>query len=231
MIFSMYIAVWILLALSITRLSILSTAQGEYYFIQILSEQFDSYIMTADHDLNNAGCTRGFPVLPLQNVSRVTNQPFFNRVRLIPGMNFTCNGTITRVIVAGEKRPNGNRAMKLNVWREDENGLFYKSEQEIVLSSSICDKLENFNRAFNCQLPKRMRVSVGPGDILGIEQPPQNTAIFELYSVFEPSLPNYIFRRNLPSTCIDLSSMHSVLANSMQPLIRIVIAEGIIMQL
>ena len=180
-------------------------------------------------DLNNAGCTRGFPTLQhLQNVLigelRILKQPYFNRVRLIPGMTFTCNGSITRVIVAGEKRPNGSREIKLNVWREDGSGLFCKSGREIILSFDICGKFRDYDRVFNCQLP--VEVSVGPGDILGIEQPPQNAANFELYSVNEPSLTNYIFRRrDLSSTCIDLN-MHSR-SSTLQPLIRIITERGI----
>ena len=136
-------------------------------------------------------------------------------------MSFTCNGTITRLIVVGEKRSNSNqRMMKLNVWRKNKSGFFYKSDQEISLSPDICCKFENYDKAFNCQLPRRMRVSVGPGDFLGIEQSPQNAANFELYSVFEPSLTNYIFsRRNLSHT-IDLCT-HSGPNITMQPLIRI----------
>ena len=176
--------------------------------------------------LNNAGCTSGFPTperlrnIAAKGLGMIRNQAYF-QVRLIPDMKFTCNGTITRIIVLGEKRPNGNERTKLIVWRENETGFFYKSDQEISLSPDICSKFENYDKAFNCQLPVEMRVSVEPGDFLGIQQPRKNASNFELYSVPQPRLTNYIFTRlNLLPHTIDLCT-YSGPNITMQPLIRI----------
>ena len=158
----------------------------------------------------------------------IRNQPYF-QVRLIPGMSFTCYGTITGMIVIGEKRSNGSQGTKLSIWREDDNecGFFYKSEQEIFLSLNICSKFENYNKAFNCQLPVEMRVPVRPGDFLGIEQPRQFFSNFELYSVSVPALTNYIFygRNHNFSDAIDLS-MYSGPTSNTQPLILIRVNQG-----
>ena len=158
----------------------------------------------------------------------IRNPPYF-QVRLIPGMNFTCNGTITGMTVVGEKRSNGSQRMKLNVWREDESGFFYKAE-EFSLSPDICRKFENYNKVFNCQLSVKMRVSVGPGDILGIELPRQNVANFELYSVPESGLTNYIFygRKHNFSHAIDLSTHTgpTLATSNTQPLIIMRVVQG-----
>ena len=157
----------------------------------------------------HAGCTRGFPTQQLLRAVATgglgtRNRPYFNRVRLIPGMNFTCNGTITRVTVAGETQPAGRQGIKLNVWRENESGHFYKCGQGIVLSSDICRKFQNYDNAFECRLSMRTRLSVESGDILGIEVPRRDAANFELYSVSARGLTNYIFNGNNLHPTVDL---------------------------
>ena len=158
----------------------------------------------------------------------IRNPPYF-QVRLIPGMNFTCNGTITGMTVVGEKQSNGGQRMKLSVWRENESGFYCKAE-EFFLSPDKCNKVENYSKVFNCQLPVNMKVSVGPGDILGIELPHQNLANFELYSVPESGLTNYIFygRNHNFFHAIDLS-MHTgrtLATSNTQPLIIMRVDRG-----
>ena len=148
----------------------------------------------------------------------------FKTIRLIPGMNFTCNGIITNVTVAGELPPNqghqGPRpVIKLHVWKEDtsESGIYHKS-RNIVLSLDLCIKRQ-LNQVYDCQLPMMMQVSVEPGDILGIELPRRGATISELS---EPQLTNHIFRsrRNHPDPfIINLNETNET--DSPQPLIRI----------
>ena len=95
-----------------------------------------------------------------------------------------------------------------------------KSELEIVLSSGICTKEEN---SYVCRLPVSMRISVECGDILGIELPRRRNANFELYSVSEPVLTSYIFKRDFIST-IDLSNTNETAL--LQPLIRLRVNSG-----
>lgn len=151
------------------------------------------------------------------------NKPYFNRIRLVPNMNFTCRGKITRVMMVGKLR-NGTQGMKLHIWRKDgnENGIYQRSGREVRLSPDICTESENSTTLFNCQLPKMMQVSVEPGDILGIELPPQNLAAFEPYSVSEPGLTNYIFRYNQLSSTIDFCSAFNR-SPAFQPLVTVMI--------
>ena len=151
------------------------------------------------------------------------NQPYFNRIRFIPGMNFTCRGRITGVTVAGELR-DGSQGMKLHIWEKDgnESGIYQSSGHKVLLSPDMCE-YDNSTKIFDCRIPRMMQISVEPGDILGIELPRRNDADFELYSVsepdLEPGLTNYIFKRNLPST-VDLCNRINE-NPSLQPLIRI----------
>ena len=121
---------------------------------------------------------------------------------LIPGMKFTCNGTITKVTVGGVMR-SGNQRMKLKlrIWKENANklGIYHRSGKEIVLAlNNMCNERCMF------QLMSEKQISVEPGDILGIELPPSEDADYELHSVPAPWLTNYIFKAtNLPST-VDL---------------------------
>ena len=147
----------------------------------------------------------------------------YNNIRLLPGMNFTCNGNVSEVRVAGMRRQNGKQRVKLHIWKENttEHGIYHKSEQEIVLPSSICRRNDTIMTMYICRLPMHMWM-VEPGDILGIELPSRRDTNFELYFT-ESRLTNYIFRRNLPST-IDLCSRISEMAA--QPLIKIEVDLG-----
>ena len=67
-------------------------------------------------------CTEGFPSIMLQDVQdQKINH--FNSTRLIPEMNFTCSGTMTKVTVAGKQQDIMTcgdptcEPMKLQIWR------------------------------------------------------------------------------------------------------------------
>ena len=158
-------------------------------------------------------CNYGF-LTQLQNAPR-NEQSYFNRSILIPGMKFTCNGTIMSVTVRGAVR-SGNETMKLSIWKENatEPGVYHKSKK-IVLARSMCNR----PRRYTCQLSDGMQVSVEPGDILGIEVPPRNAADFELDSVSVPGLTSYIFDgTDLPPT-VDLCD--GIDETEVQPLIML----------
>ena len=139
-------------------------------------------------------CAYGFPTQDefRPNVSR-DERGYFGRSRLIPGMNFTCNGTITRVIVGGVMRSGNQKKLKLHIWKEDatEPGIYHRSGKAIVLalSNNMCN---GQNRRCTLQLMGGEQISVEPGDILGIEVPPSDDADFELHSVPMPGLMNYV---------------------------------------
>ena len=85
----------------------------------------------------------------------------------------------------------------------------------------VCDDIYEYE----CTLKKNEQISVKSGDILGIKLPPSHNANFELYSVTESGLTNYIFEQDHFSI-IDSTSASTDLCNrttetTAQPLIRI----------
>ena len=132
-------------------------------------------------------------------------------------MNFTCDGTITRVTVGGVIL-SGNQTMKLKfrIWKENttEPRIYHRSGKEIVLAvnSNMCK-----SRRCTVQLTGVKQISVEPGDILGIEVPPHDDTDFELHSVPAPGLTNYIFRCTNLRSRVDLND--SIREIEIQPLI------------
>ena len=74
---------------------------------------------------------------------------------------------------------------------------------------------------YGCILRESVQVSVEPGDIIGIELPPEQRANFKLYSVTETGLTNYIFkpRPDYQSSTIDLSNR--TIETTVLPLVRV----------
>ena len=138
---------------------------------------------------------------------------------LIPGMNFTCADTITRVSVGGMIL-SGNQKMKLKlrIWKKNatEPGIYHRSGKTIVLARNnvMCN---TSNRRCTLQLMGGKQISIEPGDILGIEIPPSDMANFQLHSVPAPGLTNHIFRGTNLHSMVDLND--SIREIEVQPLI------------
>ena len=108
-----------------------------------------------------------------------------------------------RMVVAVVDRLNGQQSPKVQIWRENkiQTGMYYKPGPDIpvVKNSSICDDTGHGGGIFRCTLNEAYQVSVQPGDILGLELPPENDDDFDIY--FSDGGPlNYIFDEELSST-------------------------------
>ena len=167
-------------------------------------------------------CASGFPGMPFPQLSGrntyFSGRSFAVYSILIPGMNFTCDGTITRVIVGGMRRSGKNKKkVKLCIWKENatEPGIYHRSGKAIALAlnNNMCNER---NRRCTLQLMEEKQISVESGDLLGIEVPRSNAADFELNSVPMPGLMNYIFSSNQHSM-VNLSDRMDVIEE--QPLI------------
>ena len=141
-----------------------------------------------------ASYTNGFPSRLVYGVSFRAGPS----TRLIPEMNFTCHGIITSYTAAlmdqrGEKDP------KIQVWRGNASqpGSYYKMSVDIAISENLCvGGLTNVSReVFHCSLNMNTtRVSVQPGDILGLELPKWNDDDIRLAFARVSSGPtNYVF--------------------------------------
>ena len=172
-------------------------------------------------------CLNGFPRMrdnQRQMVRRIGN---FNTIRLIPEMNFTCNGTVEKVMVAGKIQKGSNRIpMQLQIWRPENNITEQYRRVNNISLSPMSDSLNSIGKlriiddvipVYECKL--NMKVLVEPGDILGIELPHRRNTGFELYSITESQLTNYIFKHGQSNTTLDLSKSDK--ETTSQPLIRL----------
>ena len=92
---------------------------------------------------------------------------------LIPAMNFTCNATIAGFVVAGT-RLNSAPHSQLQIWRKDssQNSVYYKTGSiSVNTAGSVCAAWKIVNITYWCTLFEVSRLSVQPGDILGLQLP------------------------------------------------------------
>ena len=107
--------------------------------------------------------------------------------RLIPAMNFSCNVTIVSwIITANRSRQTGTLMPKIQIWRENGSlpDVYHKVNPAIAMTSSECFAsrfTRLFTRVFLCILNDTARVSVQPGDIVGLELPPTNDSNFDIH--------------------------------------------------
>lgn len=143
--------------------------------------------------------------------------------RLIPDLEFTCDGIITQFTVGGAPHT-GAQDPKIQVWRESPNrcGAYFKAAPDILLNATACiDGMEVLsNGTFQCQLLEALRIQVQPGDILGLEIPPTDNESFKMY--FTHGGPtNYMFPYQL-FFAVDLSSVEASEVQE-QPQINIIV--------
>ena len=161
-------------------------------------------------------CTSGFPDFPVSFGTADGGNTDTAVAILIPDMNFTCNATIAGFTFAGINRREGYQDPMIQIWRKSysqpDTGatVYYKTGPAIAVNNSqdagVCDDglPDIASRTYWCILKRDFRVSVEPGDILGLELPPTSDDDFDI--LFAEGGPmNYIFHQQLNST-IELSS-------------------------
>ena len=130
--------------------------------------------------------TNGFPTRLVYSISSTTGPS----TRLIPDMNFTCNGVIAGYRAAGVQ---GNPVIQ--VWRK--NGSLYYKTAGIVIDGDLCigglemcTDLQD-DQVLCCDLNRTTtNVSVQPGDILGLKLPRNSRLAFAAAS---RAPTNYVF--------------------------------------
>ena len=137
-------------------------------------------------------------------------------LRLIPDLKFGCSGTIVRFTVT-VTFSGGQQDPKIQLWRENvtHSGTYYKSGSDIPImrANPPCDRwrftqTSGTVRVFECTLSEEARVSVQPGDILGLTLPPTNDTDVEIQ--FTSGGPtNHVIQHQLPSI-VNLSEVHFV---------------------
>jgi hypothetical protein len=142
--------------------------------------------------------TSGFPSRLIYNVS-LRAGPY---TRLIPEMNFACNGVITGYTAALRNR-NGDQDPVIQIWRKNPSqpGSYYKTSLGIAIENALCvdglTEVASGHRVtvFHCNLDQtRVSVSVQAGDILGLELPAGDNDDIRLAFARVSSGPtNYVF--------------------------------------
>ena len=119
---------------------------------------------------------------------------------IIPDMNFTCSGTVTGWRAAGEIRTQGNAETNsvLSIWRERSNepGTYDRIdgiELGICGNEDPAPSVMGMSNVYDCSLPQSERVSVQPGDVVGVELPGKIRVRFRLYFDNSGRSTNYIF--------------------------------------
>ena len=150
----------------------------------------------------------------------------FNVVtRLIPDLQFTCNGRITQLTVGGAIHSVGQQQPKIQIWREQASqcGIYFKPVPDLSLNGSICDggTTTLSSGVYHCLLKEAFQLEVQQGDILGLELAPKSDDSFEFFFTNGGSR-NYVFQNQLSPTG---STVLSSRANEVeeQPQISIVV--------
>ena len=92
----------------------------------------------------------------------------------------------------------GSGVPKVQIWRESKNHSeeYYKLGPDIPIvdNSSVCirDRHSRGTNIFRCSLTESFQVSVQPGDIFGLELPPQDNDDFDIY-LKTGGPPNHVF--------------------------------------
>ena len=175
-------------------------------------------------------CTNGFP-------SRLVYQVLFltgPSTRLIPEMNFTCNGVIVGY-TAALREQNRMQDPIIQVWRKIDTSQpisYCKTSDGIAIDKALCvgGLTEISSKVFHCTLNETTtRVPVQSGDILGLELPPRNNDDIILgFARTSRGPTNYVFNRQRLSSPAVLSNRNSV--NWELPQITLEIGSGKYMQ-
>ena len=105
--------------------------------------------------------------------------------RIIPDMTFNCTGTVVKWRAAGFYDGRSVNAM-LGVWRErsSDAGTYDKAATvELGTCGNVgqATPVTGLSNVYECTLPESLRVSVQPGDIVGIEIASNSVYNFRLY--------------------------------------------------
>ena len=154
-----------------------------------------------------------------------------NVIILLPNLTFGCNGTIVRFTIAMAHKYNLEQleqsAPKIQIWKETQN--LYKSGPEIPISNSSCVDMTLNEGILQCTLSEVARVSVQPGDILGVEIPPiaaDHNGYEILFNASSESTA-YIFRQRQPSSTLILSEADNITSHLPQIIPLVILGNSI----
>ena len=175
-----------------------------------------------------AHCLSGFPevVSSRQGVPQDRSQTI---TRLFPNLKFGCFGTIVRFSAAVRNTKHRWRDPMIQIWRKDSTrpGLYHRISSKIRIQSENPPCYQRaFNvssRIFQCTLREDFRISVQPGDFLGLEIPSSGNDDLVIY--FKAGgLTSLVFQDRLGPT-VNLFTSTPTISND-EPQITFLVALG-----
>ena len=133
-----------------------------------------------------------------------------SETRLIPGMEFICTGALVGWTVSG-RRGSGTMFPKLQIWRRNDVGEYYKNGPEIQIDAqgSACETITqnaNCSQEFHCRLSAANNVSVLAGsDFIGVELPPIDNQGFELLFIGDNQI-QYVWRQEIATSSLTIGT-------------------------
>ena len=181
------------------------------------------------HFQHSVHCLSGFPEVIDGRVMLSQSDRIQMITRLFPELKFGCFGTIVRVIAAVRSSPQGSQDPKIQIWREDKThpGLYHKISSVIQIrqSNPQCDDNQGtiMNDVLQCILREDLRISVQPGDFLGLEIPSYLEDDLIIY--FKAGGPtNLVFQGQLGSTVDLFSESHTI--TNLEPQVTFLVVLG-----
>lgn len=146
-----------------------------------------------------SGCTSGFMQLDILkkragkiSSGNVVSENFiYHGLRVIPGLNFTCAGSIGAVLVGVDVRRYmaGVRTdwPQVHAWRLQNSGTTYNRLVHIVrdITLSVGEFSPDGVLRYNLTNP----VQFQPGDVMGVYQPANSNSVVRMYFDQDPSAP------------------------------------------
>ena len=163
-------------------------------------------------------CTQGFPTpFHIDQVVKNTDLDTLSAQQvLIPSINFTCNGTITRWVIGARWQGQLPAYTELQIWRKISDNTYIK-----VAGTSIIVGTSNNSEVY--EYPLQNTLDFQEGDIIGYFQPIRNRSELDLYLEDSGRINTYhqnlgINNLNPPNTG-DIFSLESALRDTRYPLI------------
>ena len=157
-------------------------------------------------------------------------------LRLIPEMNFACNGTIVGFTVAGRRRGRSVNPI-IQIWRQNSSNIYYRTYTSIaiIVDETVCENTsvvfqragDNDNQMWQCtNLSAKNRVSVEAGDILGLLLPPRNDTSIQLsFARVSRGPTNYVFE-DKELLAVDLRNTTGMNLNQELPQLAVQVESG-----
>ena len=127
-----------------------------------------------------------------------------NELRVIPSLNFTCNGTITSLLLGADVRSGRSSYPEVQIWRLNSMGTHY---DRIDRSSIVLDPGDfSPDGVFRYTLPAPLPFQ--SGDVLGFYQPRRIDSVVRLYNIQESSSPT-IYSQSSNAATISIDNLDS----------------------